>query len=174
MWSKIGLLAGTVGAAAFATSHVARAAETTAALYEKAKAEGGLSIYGGGPIRQYEPWAKEFEQRFPGIQVKITGGYSGGLAPMIDKQIAGKKLEVDFVTFQAVQEFSRWNSENVLMPVKTDAFDILDERFRDPDGAFTPVTVCSPSLLPITSSCWRPAKRRAARLIFSSLNSKAS
>ena len=142
MWSKIGLLAGTVGAAAFATSHVARAeSETTAALYEKAKAEGGLSIYGGGPIRQYEPWAKEFEQRFPGIQVKITGGYSGGLAPMIDKQIAGKKLEVDFVTFQAVQEFSRWKSENVLMPVKTDAFDILDERFRDPDGAFTPVTV---------------------------------
>ena len=63
MWSKIGLLAGTVGAAAFATSHVARAeSETTAALYEKAKADGGLSIYGGGPIRQYEPWAKEFEQ----------------------------------------------------------------------------------------------------------------
>ena len=74
------------GAAAFATCHVARAeSETIAALYEKAKAEGGLSIYGGGPIRQYEPWAKEFERRFPGIQVKITGGYSGALAARRDE-----------------------------------------------------------------------------------------
>jgi ABC-type Fe3+ transport system substrate-binding protein len=98
-------------------------------------------MYGGGPIRQYEPWAKEFEQRFPGIKVKITGGYSGGLAPMIDKQITARKPEVDFVTFQAIQEFSRWKTEGVLLPIKTDNYELLDERFRDPDGAFTPITV---------------------------------
>jgi hypothetical protein len=80
-----------------ATCHVARAeSETIAALYEKAKAEGGLSIYGGGPIRQYEPWAKEFEQRFPGIQVKITGGYSGGRAPRIDKPVFEYNIANDY------------------------------------------------------------------------------
>ena len=142
MRSKYSLLVGAIVAAALVTFDAARTEpETIAALYEKAKAEGELSIYGGGPIRQYEPWAKEFEQRFPGIKVKITGGFSGVLAPTIDKQIAAKKLEVDFVTFQAVQEFSRWKLDGVLLPIKTDAFDILDRRFRDPDGAFTPITV---------------------------------
>jgi len=77
-------------------------AESLDDIYAKAKAEGALSIYGGGPARLYEGWVKEFEARFPGIKVTVTGGYAGGLAPAIDKQIAARKLEVDFVTFQAV------------------------------------------------------------------------
>ena len=62
----------------------------------KVSPKGGLSIYGGGPIRQYEPWAKEFEQRFPGIQVKITGGYSGGRAPRIDKPVFEYNIANDY------------------------------------------------------------------------------
>src|SRR5712691_1391404 len=71
-------------------------AETLDQLYAKAKAEGALNIYGGGPARLYEGWIKEYEASFPGIKVTLTGGYAGGLAPAIDKQIAAKKLEVDF------------------------------------------------------------------------------
>ena len=56
-------------------------AETLDRLYEKAKAEGALAIYGGGPARLYEGWIKEYEARFPGIKVSLTGGYAGGLAP---------------------------------------------------------------------------------------------
>jgi ABC-type Fe3+ transport system substrate-binding protein len=113
-------------------------AETLDDLYAKAKQEGALSIYGGGPARLYEGWIKEFETRFPGIKVSLKGGYAGGLAPEIDKQIAAKRLEVDFVTFQAVQEFIRWKREGVLLPFR---FDGLDPRFRDADGAFTPINV---------------------------------
>jgi len=115
--------------------------ETLDEIYAKAKTEGALSIYGGGPARLYEGWVKEYEARFPGIKVTVTGGYAGGLAPAIDKQIAAGKLEVDFVTFQAVQEFIRWKHEGVLLPFKMDGFERLDQRFRDPDGAYTPINV---------------------------------
>ncbi|HEY4919741.1 MAG TPA: extracellular solute-binding protein [Xanthobacteraceae bacterium] len=116
-------------------------AETLDELYAKAKPEGALHIVGGGPARLYEPWIKEFEARFPGLRVTLTGGYAGGLAPAIDKQIAAKKLDVDFVTFQAVQEFFRWKREGVLLPFRFDGYEALDRRFRDADGAFTPIAV---------------------------------
>jgi ABC-type Fe3+ transport system substrate-binding protein len=116
-------------------------AETLDELYAKAKLEGALNIYGGGPARLYEAWGGEFEQKFPGIKVTITGGFAGGLAPKIDKEIADKKVAVDFVTFQAVQEFVRWKHEGVLLPFKMDGYERLDPRFRDTDGAFTPINV---------------------------------
>jgi ABC-type Fe3+ transport system substrate-binding protein len=116
-------------------------AESFDQLYAKAKVEGELNIYGGGPARLYENWVKEFEQKFPGIKVTITGGYAGGLAPKIDKEIADKKVIVDFVTFQAVQEFVRWKHEGLLLPFKMEGYEALDPRFRDPDGAFTPINV---------------------------------
>ena len=116
-------------------------AETLDEIYAKAKGEGALSIYGGGPARLYEGWVKEYEARFPGIKVTVTGGYAGGLAPAIDKQIAEGKLDVDFVTFQAVQEFIRWKREGVLLPFKMEGFEALDPRFRDADGAYTPINV---------------------------------
>jgi ABC-type Fe3+ transport system substrate-binding protein len=116
-------------------------AETLDDLYAKAKGEGALSIYGGGPARLYEGWVKEYEARFPGIKVTVTGGYAGTLAPAIDKQLAQGKLEADFVTFQAVQEFVRWKQEGVLLPFKMEGFEALDVRFRDPDGAYTPIGV---------------------------------
>jgi ABC-type phosphate transport system substrate-binding protein len=63
-------------------------------LYQAAKNEGALSLNGGGPAGLYEPWVKEFEQRFPGIKVKLTADFSNILAPIIDCEIAEKKLSV--------------------------------------------------------------------------------
>jgi ABC-type Fe3+ transport system substrate-binding protein len=116
-------------------------AETLDELYAKAKTEGALTIVGGGPQRIYEDWIKQYKARFPGIEVKLIGGYAGGLTPMIDKKIAAKTLDVDFLTFQAVQEFIRWKAEGVLLPFKMEGYDALDPQFRDPDGAFTPINV---------------------------------
>ena len=110
-------------------------------LHARARAEGQLSIYGGGPERLYRPWIDEFEQRFPGIRVSFTGGYAGTLTPRIDRQLAAGQLECDFVTFQAVQEFIRWKKEGVLLAVKGPEFNQIDARFRDPEGAYTPVGV---------------------------------
>jgi ABC-type Fe3+ transport system substrate-binding protein len=116
-------------------------AESFDQLYAKARTEGALNIYGGGPARLYEGWVREFEQKFPGIKVTITGGYAGGLAPKIDKEIADRAVVVDFVTFQAVQEFIRWKREGALLAFRMEGYEALDPRFRDADGAFTPINV---------------------------------
>jgi ABC-type Fe3+ transport system substrate-binding protein len=134
------LVALLLAAAVTAAGSIARA-ETLDELYTKSRAEGALHIVGGGPARLYEPWIKEFESRFPGIKVKLTGGYAGGLAPAIDKRIAAGHLDVDFVTFQAVQEFFRWKREGVLLAFRFDGYEALDPRFRDTDGAYTPIGV---------------------------------
>ena len=71
-------------------------------LYQAAKKEGSLSLNGGGPAGLYEPWVREFEQRFPGIKVKLTADFSNILAPIIDREIAERKLSVDLTIFQTL------------------------------------------------------------------------
>ena len=80
-------------------------------LYQAAKKEGELSLNGGGPAGLYEPWAQEFERRFPGIKVKLTADFSNILAPIIDREIAEKKLSVDLTTFQTLQDYDRWKKQ---------------------------------------------------------------
>ncbi|HKT16537.1 MAG TPA: extracellular solute-binding protein [Stellaceae bacterium] len=119
---------------------VARA-ETLAQLYEKAKAEKSLVFYSGGPVEPYERWAKEFEARFPGIEVSVTGGFSNVLDSKINQQLAAKKLEVDMAILQTVQDFVGWKKRGALLRFKPEGFSKIDRRFRDEDGAFMSTTV---------------------------------
>jgi len=54
------------------------------ALYQAAKQEGALNLYGGGPAASFTARAKKFEQRFPGITVNVVGGFSNRLTGQID------------------------------------------------------------------------------------------
>jgi ABC-type Fe3+ transport system substrate-binding protein len=110
-------------------------------LYQAAKTEGALSLNGGGPAGLYEPWVKEFEQRFPGIKVKLTADFSNILAPIIDREIAEKKLSVDLTIFQTLQDYDRWKKQGVLMSFKPEGWENIDESFKDPDGQFVGVAV---------------------------------
>jgi ABC-type Fe3+ transport system substrate-binding protein len=120
---------------------VAARAQSADELYEKAKAEKSLVLYSGGPAEPYERKAREFEQRYPGITVAVTGGFSNVLDRKIDAQLAAHKLEVDMALFQTVQDFVAWKKAGVLTPFKPDGYDQIDPRFRDADGAFTPTSV---------------------------------
>ena len=111
-------------------------AETVDELYAKAKAEQSLVIYAGGPVTNYEPLAREFETKFPGIRVSITGGFSNALNQRIEQQFKGGKLETDMVLFQTAQDFVRWKAQGKMLPFKPDGFDAVDSSFKDPDGAF--------------------------------------
>jgi len=84
-------------------------------LYQAAKKEGALSLNGGGAADFYEPWLREFEQRFPGIKVKLTADFSNILAPIIDREIAERKLSVDLTIFQTLQDYDRWKKQRMLM-----------------------------------------------------------
>jgi len=116
-------------------------AETMDDLYAKAKAEKSVVFYSGGPVTPYEAFAKEFEQRFPGITVSITGGFSNVLNNRINAQLRDRKLEVDMAFFQTVQDFVAWKRQGVLLNFKPDGYEQIAPVFRDPDGAFTTTKV---------------------------------
>jgi ABC-type Fe3+ transport system substrate-binding protein len=124
----------------FATGSTARA-ETMDQLYEKAKAEKSLVIWKGGPVADYERWGKEFEAKFPGIKVSVTGGFSNVLDVRIDQQIKDKKVEVDYAVFQTVQDFVRWKKQGALARFKPEGWDKIHPTFRDKDGAWVAIGV---------------------------------
>src|SRR6266403_3968957 len=110
-------------------------------LYQAAKKEGALSLNGGGLAGLYEPWVREFEQRFPGIKVKLTADFSNILAPIIDREIAERKLSVDLTIFQTLQDYDRWKKQGVLMSFKPEGWDEIHQSFKDPDGQYVGVAV---------------------------------
>ena len=83
-------------------------AQTPDDIYAAAKSEGAFVLYVGGPTAPWEATARIFEQRYPGIKVAITGGFSNVLDKKIDQQIKDNKLEVDTAIFQTLQDFVRW------------------------------------------------------------------
>jgi ABC-type Fe3+ transport system substrate-binding protein len=116
-------------------------AENADQLYARAKDEKTLVLYGGGPAAPYERMAKDFGERYPGITVAVTGGFSNILDRKIDEQLAAKKLDVDMAFFQTAQDFVAWKKAGALLPFKPDDYDKIDPRFRDEDGAFTTTSV---------------------------------
>jgi ABC-type Fe3+ transport system substrate-binding protein len=105
-------------------------------LYAEAKSEGAFVFYVGGPTAPWEAKAKIFEQRYPGIKILITGGFSNVLDKKIDQQLKDGKLEVDAAIFQTLHDFVRWKAEGQLLQYKPEGFDAIDASFKDPDGAF--------------------------------------
>lgn len=106
------------------------------ALYGKAKAEGTLFLYAGGPTAPWEAAGKEFSSRYPGVTVKVTGGFSNVLDKQIDSQLAEGKLAVDLAMFQTLQDFVRWRQQGVLLEFKPEGFDKIDPSFKDSGGAY--------------------------------------
>jgi ABC-type Fe3+ transport system substrate-binding protein len=111
------------------------------ALQAKAKSEGAVVLYVGGPTAPWEAKAKIFEQRYPGIKMSITGGFSNVLDKKVDAQIKNGKLEVDIAIFQTLQDFVRWKADGNLLNYKPQGFDMIEGSFKDPDGAFYGVMV---------------------------------
>ena len=110
-------------------------------VYAKAKSEGAVVLYVGGPTAPWEAAARRFEERYPGIKVSVTGGFSNVLDKRIDAQLAGNRLEVDTAIFQTLQDFARWKAQGQLLPFKPAGFDAIDASFKDKDGAYCGVMV---------------------------------
>src|ERR1700722_17104422 len=88
-------------------------AETVDQLYDKAKAEGTLVLWGAGPTSGYETAVRLFEQRFPGIKVSLTGGFSNVLNTKGEGQLKRNQVETDLLVYQTVQDFVAWKKRDV-------------------------------------------------------------
>lgn len=130
------LLAGLALAAVSACAATGSHAQTLDELYENAKHEKTLAFYAGGPAAPHEARAAEFQRRFPGIAVSVTGGFSNVLNQKINQQIKARKLETDMAFFQTVQDFVQWKKEGVLTAYKPDGFDQIMPNLKDPDGSY--------------------------------------
>ena len=116
-------------------------AQSLDTLYAKAKSEGALVLYTGGPTAPWDAAVKEFSARYPGINVSVTGGFSNVLDKKIDAQLANKKLEVDMAIFQTLQDFVRWKQQGALLVYKPQGFDKIDASFKDPSGTYVAVQI---------------------------------
>ena len=116
-------------------------AQPTQDLYDKAKQEGALVLYGGGPTSLYEVPARAFEQKYPGIKVTIHAGFSNVHNQAINAQLKGGALDADLAILQTVSDFIDWKKAGVLSPYRPDGFDSIDQTFKDPDGHFVGVFV---------------------------------
>ena len=114
-------------------------------LYEKAKAEKELIIYGGGPTSLYEVPARAFEAKYPGIKVTVHSGFSNVHDEKINQQLKTKTLDADLAILQTVQDFIRWKKEGVLARFRPPAWDAIDKSFKDKDGDYVGVFVTSVS-----------------------------
>ena len=116
-------------------------AQASKTLYEKARAEGTLLLYAGGPTAPWEAAGKEFSARYPGVTVKVTGGFSNVLDKQIDAQLAAGRLEVDLAMFQTLQDFVRWKEQGALLEFKPAGFAKIDSSFKDADGAYVAIEI---------------------------------
>jgi ABC-type Fe3+ transport system substrate-binding protein len=115
---------------------VAASAQAADDSYAKAKSEGAFVLYVGGPTAPWEAMAKTFNERYPGINVSITGGFSNVLDKKIDAQIAAGKLEVDAAILQTIADFVRWKNDGQLLIYKPNGFDTVDASFKDEAGGY--------------------------------------
>ena len=114
-------------------------AETIDELYEKAKAEKALVFYTGAGAAAAKATAEAFEKRFPGIAVTGKGAFSNVLDSEIDQQLKDKKVTTDFVQFQTIQDYRRWDKAGALMHFKPDGFDQVLASMKDRNGAWVAV-----------------------------------
>ena len=127
------------GALAVSAGSAAASAQTLDQLYAMAKPEQKLVLWAAGLTAAYERAVRAFEQKFSGITVALTGGFSNVLNAKIEEQIAAKKIETDVVIFQTVQDFVNWNKRGLLSHFKPEAFDKIGPTSKDKDGAWIAV-----------------------------------
>lgn len=114
-------------------------AETIDQLYEKAKVEKSLVVYTGAGPAFAKAIAAAFEKRFPGITVTAKGGFSNVLDVEIDQQLKENNVTTDFVQFQTIQDYRRWDKAGALMQFKPDGFDQVLDAMKAKDGAWVAV-----------------------------------
>ncbi len=115
-------------------------AEPVDQLYAMAKAEKTLVVWAAASTADHERAARAFEQQFPGVTVSVVSGFSNVLNAKIEEQVRTKKVEIDLVIFQTIQDFIAWNRRGLLLHFKPESFDKIDAGYKDKDGAWIAVS----------------------------------
>ncbi len=112
-------------------------------LHTAALAEGGdLLVYGGGDLPNGSAGTEQaFNKRFPGMKIRILVDRSKYHGVRIDNQLALGKLIPDVAHILTIYSFDRWKAEGHLLAYKPLGWQHVYADFKDPDGAYTAITV---------------------------------
>lgn len=121
------------------TALAAARAETMEQLYEKAKQEKSLLLYSGAGPAAAKNAGEAFKKRFPGITVTAKGDFSNVLDQEVDRQLKDKKITVDVMQFQTVQDFRRWDKAGQILRFKPDGSEQIYAAMKDKNGAWIAV-----------------------------------
>lgn len=135
-------------------------------LHQLALAEGGnLVVYAGGDIAgQQDRTRQAFLARFPGMSLTMVVDYSKFHDVRVDAQLATGTLVPDVVQLQTLQDFVRWKRQGVLQAYRPAGSAAIHPRFKDPDGAWTAVSVLAFSYLYDVAAVGADAPASAADL----------
>lgn len=130
-------------ARAFAQAALPAETRTLDDLHQAARAEGGdLLVYGGGDLPNGSAATERaFNQRFPGMKLRVLVDRSKFHAVRIDNQLARGRVACDVAHILAINKFDQWKAEGRLLRYKPLGWEQVYADFRDPDGAYTAITV---------------------------------
>ncbi|KAM3481331.1 hypothetical protein MY5147_000722 [Beauveria neobassiana] len=106
-------------------------------IYEAAQAETKVITvwHGGDEKNQQEFLKKEFEKRFPKIELNITVDLSKYHDVSLDEQLEANKVFVDSIILQTLNDYPRWVEKEALLSYAPAGFDKIEPSFKD-ENAF--------------------------------------
>lgn len=136
-------------------------------LYAAALAEGGkLVIYSGGDVDSQAAGVRTaFKSRFPDIDLTVVVDYSKYHDVRVDNQLATGTLVPDLVQLQTLHDFTRWKRQGSLLRYKPAGYSKVHHGFKDPDGAWTAVSVIGFSFLYDIAAAGADAPKSAQDLL---------
>lgn len=142
-FSRRDLLIGTSAlgvSAAFSTRVVSAAPPATAItpdLVAAAKKEGQIAWYTSLDLAVSERVAKAFEEKFPGVAVRVERTGAERLFQRIGQEVTANIHAVDVVQSSDAAHFIVWKKGGLLEPfLPEDVAKYYPEEYRDPDGLF--------------------------------------
>src|SRR3978361_548028 len=109
----------------------------TPALIEAAKKEGQVIYYTSTDLPVAEKLAKAFEEKYPGISVRVERTGAERVFQRIGQEYSSNRPAVDVVTSSDAAHFIVWKRDGILAPfVPEDVAKFYPTEHRDVDGQF--------------------------------------
>lgn len=141
--SRRDILKASAALPAYAFAAPARAAppETiTPALVKAAKKEGQVVWYTSADLRLAQLVGKAFEQKFPGVAVRVERAGGERIFTRVGQEYASGIHVVDAVSTGDAAQFLAWKRQSMLAPyVPEDVAKYIPPAHRDPDGFYATV-----------------------------------
>ncbi len=114
----------------------------TPALIEAAKKEGKVNFYTAMEINIAQQYSKMFEEKFPGISVKVERSGAERVFSRIAQEYASKIHNVDLVNTTDAAHVHAWKRDGLLAPyVPADVASSFAPQFKDTDGTWATVRI---------------------------------